>query len=59
MWAVRLWEMETINALSYSELEWLNLPYDERVRKVCAYKLPQWLQSLETDREIKMMKAKR
>lgn len=59
VWAVRLWEMETINALGWTEDRWARLPLSERSRKVCAHKLSGWLQALETEKEMSRMRAKR
>jgi hypothetical protein len=59
VWAVRLWEMETVNALGWTEDKWIRLTLAERSRKVCAYKLSDWLSALETEREIARMKARR
>lgn len=58
VWSVRLWEMETINALGWTEKQWCILSLPERARKVCANKLADWLSALETEREIAKMKAK-
>jgi len=58
IWAIRLWELETINALGWTESAWCRLSLAERARKVCAYKAGGWLSALETERELKKMKAK-
>jgi hypothetical protein len=50
--------METINALGWAEAAWIRLSLAERYRKVCAFKLPGWLQALETEAEMKRIKAK-
>lgn len=57
-WGIRQWELETINALGWTEAGWIRLGLAERYRKVCAYKLPGWLQALETEEEMKRIKAK-
>lgn len=57
-WALRQWELETVNALGWTESRWIKLPITERYRKVCAYKLNGWLTSLEAEEEIKRIKAK-
>lgn len=56
-WGIRQWELETINALGWTEAQWCELSLAERYRKVCAAKLSGWLQALETEAEIKRMKA--
>lgn len=57
-WGIRQWELETINALGWTEVGWIRLSVAERYRKVCAFKLPGWLQALETEAEIARIKAK-
>ena len=59
VWAVRLWEMETINKLGWSESAWCRLSKEERIRKVCAHKTGDWLSSLESEREMRKARAKR
>lgn len=54
-----MWELETINILGWRESAWCRLTLAERARKVCAYKLPGWLQSLETEVEIRKSRARR
>lgn len=56
-WGVRQWELETINALGWTEAQWIRVGLAERYRKVCAYKLPGWLQILETEAEMARIKA--
>jgi hypothetical protein len=58
LWAIRLWETETINKLGWSEVDWCELSTAERYRKVCAAKLGKWMQSLETAEAVRKMKAK-
>ena len=58
VWAVRLWELETINELGWTETAWCRLTLAERARKVCAHKVGDWLSSLETEREMAKMRAK-
>lgn len=58
VWAVRLWELETINALGWTEAAWCRLTLAERARKVCAYKVGDWLSALETEGEMRRMKAR-
>lgn len=58
VWAVRLWETETINALGWTEARWIALSLNERSRKVCAHKLGDWLGALESERELARMKAR-
>ncbi|MCG3207324.1 MAG: hypothetical protein FOGNACKC_00924 [Anaerolineae bacterium] len=41
-----------------SEQEYSALSLKERARRVVALKLPDWLEALETDRQIKEMKQK-
>lgn len=55
---VRLWECETITHLGWREDAWVRLSLDERARKVCSYKLPDWLKGLEAERESRRLKAK-
>lgn len=57
-WAIRQWELETINALGWSEAQWCELGLAERYRKVCALKLGAWMQALETEEQIRKIKAK-
>ena len=59
VWAVRLWEMETVNALGWTEGQWVRLALAERSRKVCAHKLSDWLGALEAEREMAKMRARR
>lgn len=56
--AIRLWELETVNSLGWTEAAWCRLSLGERARKVCAHKLSAWLQALETELEIRRIKAK-
>lgn len=53
-----MWELETINALGWTEAAWVRLPIDERYRKVCAHKLKDWLGGLEAEEEVKRIRAK-
>lgn len=55
--AIRVWENETMIAMRMTEEEYASLPYQERARKVCAYKLSNWMRVLEEDRHAKEMKA--
>lgn len=56
--ALRLWEAETILAGGFTEAQWCRLLLAERIRKVVSHKLSQWLQLLETERELQKLKAK-
>lgn len=56
VWAIRLWELETINGLGWTENKWCRLSLQERLRKVCAFKVGEWLSSLETEREMRKIK---
>lgn len=58
VWAVRQWEMETINALGWSEARWVKLSLQERVRKICANKLSDWLSALEAEMARRKMKQR-
>ncbi len=58
MAAIRSWELETINMLGWTEAAWIRLSLSERYRKVCATKLSGWLSALETEEEVKRMRAK-
>lgn len=58
LWALRQWELETVLALGWTESRWVRLGLTERYRKVCAHKLGDWLQALETEEEIKRIKAR-
>lgn len=55
--AIRVWENETMIAMKMTESEYASLPYQERARKVCAYKLSNWMRVLEEDKHAKEMKA--
>lgn len=57
--ALRLWEAETILALGWSEKAWIRLGIGERYRKVVAHKLSDWMKTLETEEEIKRMRARK
>lgn len=48
--AIRLWENQIANALGLRDYEYAQTPLDERSRRVCAYKLPTWLETLEISR---------
>ena len=56
--AIRMWELETINSLGWTEERWVLLSLEERYRKVSAHKLNDWMSSLETRDEIRRMRAK-
>lgn len=58
VWAVRQWELETINALGWTETAWIRLELAERARKVCAHKLAKWQEGLETEREMRKQRAR-
>lgn len=58
MAAIRSWELETINALGWTESTWIRLGLAERYRKVVAHKISGWLSALETEEEVKRMRAK-
>lgn len=57
-WAIRQWELEVIVHLGWRESSWIRLPIEERYRKLCAFKLPVWLASLEQEEELRKLKAK-
>ena len=57
VWALRQWELETINALGWTERAWVRLSTAERYRKVCAHKLKDWMAGLETEAELRRMRA--
>lgn len=57
-WGVRQWELETINAIGWTEAAWGRLSLAERARKVCAHKLRDWMGALESELEIRRMKAR-
>lgn len=59
VWAIRLWELETINELGWTETAWCRLSLAERARKVCAFKIGGWLSALETEREMAKARMKR
>lgn len=56
-WGIRQWELETINALGMTEAQWVRLGIAERYRKVCAFKLKEWMQILESEAELARIKA--
>lgn len=58
VWALRQWELETINTLGWSEAAWVRLSVDERYRKVASHKLSGWQQALATEESIKKMRSK-
>lgn len=58
IWAIRLWELETINALGWAEKQWIRLSLDERYRKVVSHKVSDWIQVLEAEDSIRRAKAK-
>jgi hypothetical protein len=55
---LRQWELETINALGWTERAWIRLSLQERYRKVCAHKLKDWMAALESEEQIKEMRVK-
>ena len=55
---LRQWELETINALGWTEQAWIRLGLEERYRKVCSHKLKDWMASLESEEQLRKMKAK-
>lgn len=57
-WGIRQWELEAINSLGWSEVQWIRLGLAERYRKVCAFKLAGWMQVLESEAEMARIKAK-
>lgn len=56
--ALRLWETETINYLGWTEAAWCRLSLAERARKVCGFKLSKWLEALESEAELRRIRAK-
>lgn len=48
--AIRLWENQIANALGLRDYEYAQTALDERARRVCALKLPDWLEMLEVSR---------
>lgn len=56
--ALRQWELETINALGWTESRWARLSIEERYRKVVSHKLSDWMQALETEDQLRRAKAK-
>jgi len=58
VWALRQWELETINHLGWTESAWIRLSLDERYRKVCSHKLAGWQQALATEESIRKARAK-
>lgn len=55
--ALRQWELETINALGWRESDWVLLSLSERYHKVCAHKLGDWMMALESEEEMKRIRA--
>lgn len=51
--AIRLWENQLANKLGLRDWEYANLPIEERGRRICAMKLPDWLEYLEMVRNRK------
>ena len=56
--AIKVWEINTMTQHGYTEEEWANLSLSERARKVAASKLPDLLEALERDKQMKELKAK-
>jgi hypothetical protein len=54
--ALRMWELETINGLGWNEADWVQLPLDERYRKVTAHKLSDWMGALEARESMRKMR---
>jgi hypothetical protein len=55
---LRQWELEAINQLGWTEMQWCSLAKDERLRKLCALKLRDWMTALETEKQHQKFKAK-
>lgn len=55
---LRQWELEAILSLGWRESAWIKLPIMERYRKVASHKLRDWMQSLETNEQLRKLKAK-
>ncbi len=51
--AIRLWENQLSNLLQIRDWEYAQIPIEERARRVCAMKLPSWLEYLEMSRKRK------
>jgi hypothetical protein len=56
--AIRVWEINAMSNMGYTEEQWAELSLPERARKVAAHNLPKLLEALETDKKIKELKAK-
>jgi hypothetical protein len=57
VWALRQWELETINSLGWTEAQWSSLVIEERYRKVIAHKLNGWLGGLEIEEQRRKLRA--
>lgn len=57
--ATKLWELELMIRLQLNEQEYVKIPVEERARMICATKLPQWMEILEGDRQLKEFESKR
>lgn len=55
--AIRVWEINTMTGMGFTEEIWADIPLAERARKVAANNLPKLLEALETDKRIKEMKV--
>ena len=57
--AIRAWEIQLMISLQMDETQYGKLPIKERARKLCALKLPEWINALESHRMMEEMKNKR
>lgn len=55
---LRQWELEVIVNMGWRESAWVRLPIQERYRKLCAYKLKDWMSALESEEQMKKLKNK-
>lgn len=57
--AVRLWENKLMIQMRMTEVQYATLSLPERSRKICAMLLDNWIQTLESDAQIKKMQRAR
>lgn len=57
--ALRVWEINTMSGMGYTEEQWAELALEERARKVAAHNLPDLIKALEADKRMKEIQAQR
>lgn len=56
--AVRKWELDLMNYMGLMEIQYLAMPVKERARRIVAFNLDKWIDTLDANKRLKEMEMK-